>query len=204
MAEAPDTARARLVDQEDQLRAELYALLAGLFRAPPGAGQLARLGRMSGDESPLGTALGELAEAARAASPEAVDEEFFELFIGVGRGELLPYASYYMTGFLNERPLAKLRYDMAELGIARADGVHETEDHIAALCEMMAGLIVGAFGEPAGLAAQRRLFDRHIAPWATRFFEDLEAAAPAAFYAPVAKVGKLFMRIEAQGFEMAA
>ena len=34
---------------------------------------------------------------------------------------------------------------MARLGIEQADGVSEPEDHIASLCEMMAGLIEGVF-----------------------------------------------------------
>jgi TorA maturation chaperone TorD len=145
-----------------------------------------------------------LALAARAAeiTPQAAVAEHTELFIGVGRGELVPFASYYLTGFLNEKPLARLRGEMALLGIARAAHVKEPEDHIAALCEMMAGLIEGAFGEPAALAVQRRFFDNHMARWAPRLFADLESARGAVLYAPVGSIGSAFMAVEAAAFEM--
>jgi TorA maturation chaperone TorD len=192
------------VTEEDQSRAELYGLLAWLLRAPLTRDDLDRLGEIDGGDSDLGEALGALAAAARAATPEQIGDEYQNLFIGVGRGELMPFASYYLTGFLNEKPLAKLRVDMGKLGITRADDVGEPEDHMAALCEMMAGLITGAFGEAADLAAQQRFFDDHIAPWAEKFFADLEAAKGAGFFMPVGAVGKQFMAIEAQAFEMAA
>ncbi len=163
-----------------------------------------RIAALKGDESELGQAMSALAAVARAARPEAIEDEFHNLFIGMGRGELLPYGSYYMSGFLNEKPLAELRIDMAKIGLARADDVPETEDHISALCEMMAGLITGAFGEPADLATQQGFFDTHMAPWAGKFFEELEAADSAAFYMPIGAIGKLFMRIERQAFDMAA
>ncbi len=192
------------IAEEDTLRAELYGLLGWLLRAPLSRDDLARAAALEGDDSALGEALKALAAAARAATPEQIGEEYQDLFIGVGRGELLPFASYYLTGFLNEKPLAKLRVDMGKLGVSRADDVHEPEDHIAALCEVMAGLITGAFGAPADLATQQRFFDAHMAPWAEQFFSDLEAAKAAAFFMPVGTIGKLFMRIEVQGFEMAA
>lgn len=190
--------------EEDTLRAEFYSLLGWLLRAPPARDDLVRAAALHGDNSALGEALTALAAAGRAATPEQIGEEYQDLFIGMGRGELLPFASYYLTGFLNEKPLAKLRIDMGRLGITRADDVVEPEDHIAALCEMMAGLITGAFGEPADLATQQRFFDAHMAPWAEQFFTDLEAAKAAAFFMPVGTIGKLFMRIEVQAFEMAA
>ncbi len=192
------------IAEEETLRAEMYALLGWLLKAPPSTEDLQRVAALGGDDSDLGRAISVLAATARAGTPETIDEEFHTLFIGLGRGELLPYGSYYMSGFLNEKPLANLRIDMDALGIARADDIAETEDHIAALCEMMAGLITGAFGAPAELAAQQRFFDAHIAPWAPTFFEDLEAAASAAFYMPVGAIGKAFMRIEAQAFQIAA
>jgi TorA maturation chaperone TorD len=174
------------------------------LRSPPTADGLRGVSALKGDDSELGRAMKVLAAAARAAQPEAVEDEYHTLFIGVGGGELTPYTSYYLTGFTYEKPLAKLRIDMGKLGIGRAEDVSEPEDHIAALCEMMAGLITGAFGAPADLATQQRFFDTHVAPWAKRFFEDLEAANSAAFYMPVGTIGKLFMGIEAQAFEMAA
>ena len=192
------------IAEEESLRAELYALLGWLLKSPPDAAGVQRAAALGGDDSDLGRAISALAATARASTPEAIDEEFQTLFIGLGRGELLPYGSYYMSGFLNEKPLANLRIDMDALGIARADDIAETEDHIAALCDMMAGLITGAFGAPAELATQQQFFDSHIAPWAPKFFEDLEAAAAAAFYMPVGAIGRAFMRVEAQAFQMAA
>jgi len=192
------------IAEEDALRADWYALLARLLRAPADEATLRLVAGLQGDDSELGGAVRALAGAARGAEPGAVTEEYFNLFIGVGQGELLPYGSYYLTGFLNEKPLARLRGDMAELGIARREGVKEPEDHIASLCEMMAGMITGAFGAPLDLARQQEFFARHIGCWAPRFFEDLEAAPSAALYMPVGTIGRLFMAIESQAFEMAA
>jgi len=192
------------IAEEDRMRADLYGLLGWLLKAPPDAAGLARIAAMRGDDSALGRAIAALAKAARGIAPERVDDEYHVLFVGLGRGELMPYGSYYLTGFLHEKPLAKLRLDMARLGIARAEGNSEPEDNIAALCEMMAGLILGRFGAPADLAGQRQFFDRHIGPWAGRFFADLEEVEAAAFYMPVGRIGGLFMDIEAQAFEMAA
>ncbi len=192
------------VAAEDMLRANTYALLASLFRAPPDAARLADLAKLGVDDTEMGRALGALGAAARESMPEAIDDEYHDLFIGVGEGELTPYASYYLTGFTYEKPLAKLRIEMSELGIVKSDDVVEPEDHIAALCEMMCGLITGAFGAPADLARQQAFFDTHIAPWTERFFEDLETASSANFYKPVGTIGRLFMRIELQSFEMAA
>jgi TorA maturation chaperone TorD len=199
-----DDAEPENICEEDQLRANWYGLLARLLSAPPDEATLAMVRRLDGDDTELGKAIAALAAAARGTTPEAVKEEHFNLFIGVGRGELLPFASYYLTGFLHEKPLARLRGDMARLGIGRGDDLSEPEDHIGALCEMMSGLITGSFGAPADLASQRRFFDAHIANWAPRFFEDLQAAKTAAFYMPVGRIGRLFMSIESQAFEMAA
>lgn len=192
------------IAEEDTLRAELYGLLGWLLRAPLSRDDLARAAALEGDDSDLGEALTTLAAVARAARPEAVEDEYHTLFVGVSAGELTPYASYYLTGFTYEKPLAKLRIEMEKLGIAKSDDVSEPEDHIAALCEMMAGLITGAFGTPADLATQQRFFDTHMAPWAGKFFEDLEVSASAALYMPVGTIGKLFMGIETQAFQMAA
>lgn len=192
------------IAEEDQLRAGWYALLAQLLSREPGEATLRMMRGLSGDDSELGQAIKALAAAARGTTVDAAKQEHFDLFIGLGQGELLPYASYYLTGFLNEKPLARLRGDMARLQIARADDIVEPEDHIAALCEMMAGLITGSFGEPATLEEQRSFFDAHIGCWAPRFFEDLQAAQSAVLYMPVGTIGRLFMEIESQAFEMAA
>ena len=192
------------VTEEDHLRAQWYGLLARLLSAPPDEALLTTVRGLEGDDSELGQCIRTLAAAARATTGGAVEEEYFNLFIGVGRSELLPFASYYLTGFLNEKPLARLRGDMADLSIERADDVKEPEDHIASLCEMMAGLITGAFGAPVDLPRQQRFFATHIASWAPRFFADLQAAESAAFYMPVGAIGSAFMAIESQAFEMAA
>jgi TorA maturation chaperone TorD len=181
-------------------RAREYALLAALLMGAPHAALLQRLTRLEGDGSPLGAAHQALAAAAAATDAETADREYFELFIGVGRGELLPYGSFYLTGFLHERPLARLRADLMSLGIERSSGQCEPEDHAAILCEVMAGLIDGAFVAPA--EQQRRFFERHLAPWAARFFADLEDAKAARFYRPVGTIGRLFIDIEAQAFTL--
>jgi TorA maturation chaperone TorD len=191
------------IPPEERLRAHQYQVLAGFLAAPPDASLLALSSRFSGNDSELGRAAADLALRAGQITPEAASLEYHDLFIGIGRGELVPYASYYLTGFLNEMPLAKLRRDMASLGIARAESVKEPEDHIAALCEMMAGLITGAFGAPLELAAQRAFFDRHLASWAPVFFADLEKARSASLYVPVGTLGRVFMGIEKTAFMMA-
>lgn len=192
------------ITEEDALRARWYALIARLLAKPADQAFLADLRTLEGDDTEIGRALAALGVAAGATMPGSVEQEYFDLFIGVGQSELVPYGSYYLTGFLHEKPLARLRGDMERLGIARSDGVVESEDHIAAVCEMMAGLITGAFGAPINLAAQREFFDEHIGCWAPRFFENLEAAQSAAFYMPVGTLGRLFMAVESQAFEMAA
>ena len=192
------------IHQEDRLRADLYDYLGALLASPPGAALLKKTAGLTGDASDLGKAIESLSRVARAMKPAGVESEFNALFIGLGRGELLPYASYYMTGFLNEKPLSVLRGDMARLRIERAPDVFEPEDNIASLCGMMAGLIVGRFGSPAPLEVQKDFFFRHIAPWAGHFFSDLEAAKHSVFYAPVGSVGRTFMAIETEAFRMTA
>ena len=187
---------------EEALRAAQYRLLSRFLAAPPDRALLEVAADLKGDDTPLGQGIAALAAQARRTTPPAAADEYGDLFIGIGRGELVPFASYYLTGFLNEKPLARLRGEMARLGIARAEDVKEPEDHIAALCEMMAGLIEGSFGDPAPLGAQRRFFDDHLAAWAPQFFADLEGARAAVLYAPVGAVGQAFMAIEATAFTM--
>ena len=186
-------------------RAALYALLARLLAAPPEADFLENLQQLQGDETPLGVALSALAQAAKLA-PADVEEELTKLFYGMGQGgEILPYASYYLTGSLHARPLAELRRDMERLGIARGNVNDEPEDHAAALMEMMHGLIAGRFGGGvADLPEQTRFFNAHVAPWAGDFFMDLEAASSAVFFIAVAKLGRVFLEIEGNAFQMAA
>src|SRR5262249_45379863 len=132
-------------------------------------------------------------------SAKDVEREFFHLFIGVGRSELLPYASYYLTGFLHERPLARLRADLKRIGVEKAETQSEPEDHAAILCEIMSGLVAGAYGAPG---SDRHVFAQHVAPWMPRFFADLERCQSAAFYARVGGLGRLFMSIEAEAFAL--
>lgn len=190
------------IAEEDRLRADLYGFLSALLAAPPDRILLDRSASLRGDETDLGKAIGTLAKLAKAATPLSAEREFTRLFIGLGRGELLPYASYYLTGFLNEKPLASLRKDMTALRISRAPNVYEPEDNIASLMEMMSGLITGHFGAPAPLDRQMEFFNRHIAPWAGHFFADLEGAKGSVFYTPVGTVGRLFVDIEREAFRM--
>ena len=155
--------RAEIIE-EDLLRAHVYRLLAKLMRAGPDQETLTKLTNLTGDETELGKALGTLAKVAGKVTAAEAAEEYQDLFIGVGRGELLPYGSYYLTGFLNEKPLAKLRNDMRQFGIERRDAVSEPEDHIAALCEMMAGLVTGDYGEPLDLFLQVAAEVRRVEP----------------------------------------
>jgi TorA maturation chaperone TorD len=193
-------ADAREPDDVDQARAQEYALLAALLARAPTAALLKRLARLRGDATPLGVAHMELAQAAQDASADWIEREFFDLFIGIGRGELLPYGSYYLTGFLNDRPLARLRDDLNALGIARADGQHEPEDHAAILCEIMSGLASGTFAASAD--AQKQIFEKHLAPWIGRLFADLERAEAASFYRHVGTIGRLFIDIETEAFAL--
>lgn len=192
------------VAEEDLLRADLYNLLAKLLSAPPTRETLDQVAALSGDGSDLGEGISALSKLAASTSPKAAEREYNALFIGLGRGELVPFASFYLTGFLNEKPLARLRGHMAEMGIARNPDVKEPEDHIATLCEMMAGLIRGDYGTPLPLEDQHAFFNTHVATWASHFFRDLEAAEGSVFYAPVGKIGRAFMEIEIEAFRMEA
>jgi len=188
------------LDEVEAARAREYALIATLLARAPDQALLDRLAGLRGDATPLGVAHAALAEAAAGESAARIEREYFDLFIGIGRGELLPYASYYLTGFLHERPLARLREHLARLGIARAAGEHEPEDHAAILCEIMAGIVAGDFAAPEG--ADRELFEQHLAPWIGRFFSDLERAERAEFYRAVGTLGRLFIDIEAEAFAL--
>lgn len=191
------------VAEEDALRADLYDFLGAMLAAPPDTDLLTKAKGLTGDDTPIGRGVTALSTIAGAFTPGGAREEFEALFIGLGRGELMPYASYYMTGFLNEKPLAVLRNDMGALGIERSPNVYEPEDNIASLCEMMAGLIRGRFFAPADLAAQKQFFGRHIGPWAGHFFTDLEGAKNSVLYAPVGAIGKAFIEVEREAFRMA-
>ena len=187
-------------DEVEAARAQEYALLSALLARAPHAALLERLAGLRGDASPLGLAHAALADAASRGNVERIEREYFDLFIGLGRGELLPYGSYYLTGFLHERPLARLRADLGKLGIERVAGQSEPEDHAAILCEIMAGLASGRLPAPAG--ADRELFEQHLAPWIGRFFADLERAETADFYRRIGTLGRVFIDIEADAFAL--
>ena len=192
------------VPEEDRLRADLYNYLGLMLAGPPDQLLLDQSAALTGDETGLGQAINGLARVAKISKPKAVQTEYNALFIGLGRGELLPFASYYLTGFLNEKPLANLRATMADFGMTRADGVFEPEDNIASLMEMMAGMVVGRFGRVASVAEQQTFFNLHIGTWATHYFNDLQGAKSSILYASVGAVGLAFMEIEKEAFRMTA
>lgn len=186
---------------EDAARAEHYALLARLFFAAPDAPLLAALvaaGEVRGvGDSPFGVAWAELADAARRTDVHSIHDEYEALFQGIGRPEVMLYGSFHLAGFLMEEPLADLRDDLAELGLARRGGVTETEDHVAALAEVMRHLVVSG-----GLARQRAFFVRHLQPWYARLAEALAASQRASFYARVGALAQAFFDIEREAFAM--
>ena len=184
------------LDHVDAARARLYRLLAHTLVSHPGADLLARMAALHGDDTELGTTLRAIAGSATAERQEWT-AEYDVLFIGVARGELLPYASFYLTGFLHERPLARLRADLARLDLARADGRSDPEDHIATICEVMATLIERQSPEEPGF------FARHLATWGTAFFNDLDRAASARLYRPIGQLGRLLVDLDRQGFAYA-
>lgn len=198
------TSAAEAIDipEEDLLRADLYDFLGALLSGPPSKELLTKTAALGGDESDLGNAIQTLAKVASATNHDSAEREFNALFIGLARGELLPYASYYLTGFLHEKPLAALRRDMMGLGLERAPNVFEPEDNVASLCEAMAALIRGRFGEPLSVAKQKDFFNKHLAPWAGHFFKDLEGAKNSVLYAPVGSIGRVFIDIEREAFRM--
>ncbi|MBM7066964.1 molecular chaperone [Actibacterium sp. 188UL27-1] len=195
-------ADATAVTDEDRLRADFYVLLSLLLTKAPDQAMLDQIAALDGDKSELGQGIALLAHLAASFTPDDAAREYNALFIGLGRGELLPYASYYLTGFLNEKPLALLRDHMAKLGLERDPQVKEPEDHIAALCEMMAGLITGDLGVSLDVADQHAFFNTHLATWAGHFFTDLEGAKGAKLYAPVGTIGRLFIEIEIEAFRL--
>lgn len=193
--------------QADELRSRVYALLGNLLAGPPRAGLLERLSGIEGDASGdvLARAWHCLGAAARQADIKTLDDEYHDLFIGLARGELVPYASWYQTGLLMEQPLADLRDDLQQLGVERRNSVSEPEDHAAALCQVMALLIqnhTDGSQAVADYAAQQAFVARHLAPWIKRFFRDLEAAESADFYRSVARLGHAFIDFEWRYLEL--
>jgi len=190
------------ISEEDVLRADMYDFLASLLRTEPSDDLIEKVSELRGDDSVIGSACRTLAHLAKTIDNGLIRNEYVAMFIGVGRGEILPFASYYLTGFLNDRPLANLRAEMATIGIERVAGVKEPEDHIASLFDIMSGLIRGRFGAPASTAEQARFFRKHIEPWGSLLMRDIEAAKSVVFFAPVGTIGKAFLEIESTAFSM--
>ena len=179
----------------ESLRSGTYRLLARLLAAAPDAGLLERLCKIDrvtpSDE--IGAAWTELRQAAEQAQSDRLALEFHKLFIGLGRGELVPYGSWYRSGFLMDKPLGELRRDLAALGYASGAEAREPEDHAAALCEVMALLVLD---QKISFQAQQRFFDTHVGSWLDAFFKDLEMARSARFYRAVGRLGSAFIKLE--------
>ena len=198
---ATEATKRGIVEIEDQHRSSLYVLLSSLLSGPPSADLLSKVNTLSGGDNKIGEAVKTLNILSKKLGIKTIEREYNNLFIGVGRGELLPYASFYMTGFLNEKPLANLRDDMKRIGISRSPSTSDPEDHIASLCEMMSGIITNQFYTSLSLRQQSDFFATHLGPWAKHFFDDLIAAEYSVFYAPVGALGKAFIEIETESFK---
>jgi len=186
------------IPEEQARRAGTYSMLAALLRDPPGPEVLEFAAQLEADaedkKNDLALSFTMLSLAARHSEAETLRDEYHALFIGLGRGELVPYGSWYQTGFLMEKPLGLLRADLAQLGYERSDQVREPEDHIAALCEVMAMLIQ----EEVAIEHQRHFFNSHVGNWADTFFGELSEARSAVFYKSVARLGGAFVSLEAR------
>ena len=198
---ATEATKGEIVDIEDQHRSSIYALLSKLLSSPPSEDTLNKVRSLVGGENRIGESINSLSVLSDKLDIKTIEREYHNLFIGVGRGELLPYASFYMTGFLNEKPLANLRDDMKKIGISRSANNSDPEDHIASLCEMMSGIITNRFYTALSFKQQNDFFATHLGPWAKHFFDDLTAAEYSVFYAPVGSLGKAFMEIETEAFK---
>ncbi len=191
---------------EETARAEIYGLLAALYYAPPTAEFLGQL-RVAATEAPAaGGFLQEpwqaLVAAARAQQEAAIHAEFNALFGGMGKPEVYLFGSHYLTGFLNEKPLAALRTDLARLGLSRVDAMGETEDHFAYLCEVMRYLIAGDDVTVANLSQQNVFFGKHLRNWTLLMCDAIGAHPKASFYAALADFTRAFLSVESQGFDM--
>lgn len=200
--EAAASSGGESVVPEDGLRGDTYRVLGRLLASPPDAETLKLLARsdVGEEDSLLGVAWRLLAQAADRAAAADVADEYQTLFIGLGRGEVIPYASWYLTGFLMEQPLAALRDDMRQLGFERRDEVSEPEDHAGALCEIMAFLVTDNRAD--SLQTQAWFFGRHIGPWMPRLFRDMQSARAARFYRAVGQLGEQFVETDQRHLEM--
>ncbi len=193
-------------DSEELARAELYGLLARLWIAPLDA-ELLKQFEVAVTQAPQPGAFLEepwrsLVAAMRGTTVQLAAEEFDALFLGVGKPEVFAFGSFYLTGFLNEKPLAQLRTDLADLGLARDEQSGATEDHVAALFEVMRYLIAGDDVAVCNLESQRRMFRAHLQPWVEKLCDTLEAHPRAQLYRPLAGFTRAFMQVEIQGFDL--
>lgn len=205
MMSTPANLQSSALDEETA-RSELYGLLAFMYYAQPAIDLIAQL-RVAATDSPVTGAFLEepwraLVGVAREMPDAAIQSEYDALFGGVGKPEVYLFGSHYLSGFLNEKPLARLRTDLAQLGLSRDDSMSETEDHFAYLCEVMRYLIAGDDVAVANLTRQREFFSAHIQPWVASLCDALEKNPQARFYAALAALTRAFVSIEAQGFDM--
>jgi len=188
-----------LDDQAHAVRAGVYELLARMLAYEPDEqllDVLKSIGEVDASDGRVAMGWELLKQSAHKASLESTRDEYQQLFIGVGRGELVPFGSWYVTGFLMEKPLALLRSDLSELGIERQDDVKESEDHIAGLCDAMA--IIIRSGKEIPFGRQQQFYKDHIEPWGDRFFKDLQSAKTAHFYRSVGFFGEGFFEFESR------
>ena len=193
---------------EETARAEVYGLLAALYYAPPAPELLGQL-RVAATEAPAAGGFLEepwrqVVAAAREGTDAQIADEYDALFGGVGKPDIHLFGSHYLSGFLNEKPLAQLRTDLAALGLAREEGMAETEDHVAYVFEVMRYLIAGEDVEVANLTRQREFFTKHVQSWVPQLCETIAAHPKARFYAAIAGFTQAFIGVEAQGFDMLA
>lgn len=197
IASAPES----FEQQEQQYRSAAYSILAALLRNVPDQqtlDQVAGFSQVEIDEDELLLAMSSLGLAVQAIDIVSINDEYHDLFIGLGRGELVPYGSWYLTGYLMEQPLSILRDDLKHLGFERDESVTEPEDHIAALCEVMSMLI----GSATDLRHQIHFFEKHLSPWCEKFFTDLENAESASFYQSVGRFGSAFIKMDKHYLQM--
>ena len=193
-------------DGEERSRADMYRLLAQLWIGAPNRDLMRRLQAAADDAQEqsghLAAPWRALVGAMRASSVEAAGAEYDALFQGAGKPEVFLYGSYYLTGFLNERPLVLLRADLREFGLTRDTGRGETEDHVAFLFEVMHHLIVGNGAPAYDPDRQRRFFRAHLETWIDQLCDAVDAHPRASTWRAVADLTRSFMRVEVQGFDM--
>ncbi|MDC5851364.1 molecular chaperone TorD family protein [Vibrio europaeus] len=179
-------------NQQQTIRADIYLLLSSLYRQQPSTELIAFLSQLETEqaESAMQVAWHKVKSAAIESSQEQLEDEYQELFIGIGRGEVVPFASWHLTGSLMEKPLASIRHDLELLGLEREEQVKEPEDHFSALCEVMSVLTE----EEEEL--QQVFFNKHLGTWFNSLVKQVKEAKNASFYLTVAELTNAFMTLE--------